>query len=408
MRSGKAICRAAALLVLHFACSPAAASGVGLDLLIDRLAERGIISGGEAREMKAGGTSGTVPRGIRFGGDLRLRYQFTDNANRAAARRLSRYRLRVSGDSEINGRVRAGFRFASGGSADPRSTNQTLTGNNAKKNLYIDRAFAEYRPSENLSVTAGRAANPLWRTSGILWDGDINLEGVSAKADWSGGPGLRFSAVAGIAVLGDSSSPPRLVYAQQTAAWESRDGSFLLKAAAALYLFDNVRGSAALPYRPSAADYPQGNTFVSSVYRYDYDAFAPELEFSRLLRGPGPDGRRGEIRAGLFLSGVKALGHSGGGSGWIAGIKAGYPETGDAGGWQARYSYRRLGRDAWPDTYPDSDFYGGSSNAEGHEAGLTVGLMRGVAAGLCGALSGPVEGGYGKERSFRADISLSF
>ncbi len=67
--------------------------------------------------------------------------------------------------------------------------------------------------------------------------------------------------------------------------------------------------------------------------------------------------------------------------GWIAGLRFGHyvKKFGD---WQLRYNYRHLERDAWLDFLPDSDFYGGKTNAKGHNARLNFGLAKNVLFGL--------------------------
>ena len=48
------------------------------------------------------------------------------------------------------------------------------------------------------------------------------------------------------------------------------------------------------------------------------------------------------------------------------------------GKWRVKYNYRHLEKDAWPDFLPDSDFYDGATNAEGHEFEFCLGLVKNV------------------------------
>lgn len=394
---------------------PRLSSAGEMDALLGLLAEKGILAPGEARGISAAAER-PLGRSPELSGDVRLRYQFNDNGNLAERRHRGRVRLRLFAAAAPAERVRAGFGLASGESTDPRSANQTFTGNGAKKDLYIDRVFAEYRVSRSLSVSAGRDRNPLWLTSDLLWDGDINPEGINLRAAGDCGRGLELFLRSGLVILGESqasSGDPHLLYAQPGFGWRGPGGRFDMKAGAAFYAFSHVKGSAAFPYRPSAADYQQANTLVSSVYRYDYDAVAPELELNWNFADPVPlplPGCAGCKAAyiGLFGSAVKSLSRSGSGSGWLAGLKAGRRKVAAGGQWQLRYSYRRLEADAWPDTYPDSDFYGGSTNVKGHEAGLAVGLADGVSLDFDYYRAGPVNGPLKKESLFQADVNISF
>lgn len=411
---------AAVLLALLFFCGAPASAGE-LGLLLDRLVEKQVLGPDEAREILAAGAQGNGSAGARPGlaglrGDFRLRYQFNDNGNAPETRHRGRYRLRLSFAPRISGKVRVGFGFASGGSADPRSTNQTLTGNNSKKALYIDSAFAEYSASGSLALTAGRAKPALWLSSDLLWDGDINLEGAAVRLTGPRWGNWRFFAGAGLVVLDESAAvpgDPYLLYAQPGISWRGPDGRFDIKAGAAFYGFSHVKGAAALPHRPPVPDYQRANTLVSSRYKYDYDAAAPEIEFNWNIPDPVPVPLLGSMGfdvsyAGLFGSAVKALSHSADASGWLAGLRLGQRKADAPGRWQLRCSYRRLEADAWPDNYPDSDFYGGATNVKGFEAGLTLGLANAMTLEFDYYRAGPLKGGPAKESLLQTDVNLKF
>ncbi|HAN05530.1 MAG TPA: hypothetical protein DCQ25_09880, partial [Elusimicrobia bacterium] len=111
-----------------------------LDLLLDRLVEKNVIDPGEAQEIRIGTQEevkkeisqqrhATLPmwlQTMKLRGDVRLRYQFNDNHNKALTQHRGRFRLRFFADAKVNEKVYMGFGFASGSSADPRSTNQTF------------------------------------------------------------------------------------------------------------------------------------------------------------------------------------------------------------------------------------------------------------------------------------------
>lgn len=428
MTYGKTLSMAGALLALAALCAPAARAGE-LDLLLDRLVEKEVLDPGEAQEIRIGTQEEvkkeiaqqrhrTLPMWIqtmKLRGDVRLRYQFNDNRNKRYNQHRGRYRLRFFADSKVNEKVYMGFGFASGNSADPRSTNQTFTDNNGKKNLYIDYVFAEYNASDNLALTAGRTRNPLWLTSDMLWDTDINLEGLALRANLPGDDWGLF-ANAGLAILGESSTnkqDPHLLYVQPGVGWTHPEGKADFRAAAALYSFNHVRGATALPHRPSATDYQQANTLVSSRYKYDYDAFSPEAEFNWNLFEPVPVPGLSALgwnvtHVGAFGNWVRALEHGRDAEGWIAGLRLGQRKVEDAGQWQASWSVRRLERDAWLDNYPDSDFYGGAAGVKGQEVILTLGLMRDFALTLDYYDAKPVYGALKREELFQADINLKF
>lgn len=403
-----------------------------LDLLLDRLVEKNVLDPGEAQEIRVGTQEevkkevsqqrhATLPlwlQTMKLRGDVRLRYQFNDNHNKALTQHRGRFRLRFFVDSKVNEKVYMGFGFASGSSADPRSTNQTFGDNNGKKSLWIDYVFAEYNANDNLAFTAGRTRNPLWLTSDMLWDTDVNLEGLSARVSVPVDNNWDLFANAGVAVLAESSSDPKdpyMLFAQPGVNWKDNDGVYDFRAGAAIYTFNNLDNSSELSHRPSTTDgYQKSNTLVRNEYKYNYDAFSPELEFNANILDPVSLPVITSLLgynltyAGVFGNYIKSLDHGRASEGWIAGFKLGQRKVEDAGQWQLRYSLRRLEADAWLDNYPDSDFYGGATNVKGYEVLLTLGLMRAFALDLDYYQSEPIKGNLKKEKLFQADINLKF
>lgn len=354
---------------------------------------------------------------MKLRGDVRLRYQFNDNRNKTCNQHRGRYRLRFFVDAKVNDKVYTGFGFASGSSADPRSTNQTFGDNFGKKNLYIDYVFAEYNANDYLAFTAGRTKNPLWMTHDMLWDTDVNMEGLSARLNLPLNYNWQLFTNAGFMILNESANDPQdpyLLFAQPGLSWHDSDGIYDFKVGAVVYAFRHQKHSAVLAHRPSVADgYQQANTLVSGKYKYGYDAITPEFEFNANIMDPITMPVLGlfgyEVTyAGLFGSQVKALGHGKNSEGWLAGVKLGQRKVEDAGQWQLRWSLRRLEKNAWLDSYPDSDFYGGSVGVKGSEVLLTLGLMRDFALDLDYYQAAAIGGSLKSERLFQADINLKF
>lgn len=408
-----------ALLMLAVLLLPAPlpARAGELDLLLDRLVEKNVLAPGEAQEIRQAPRP-MLLQSMKLRGDVRLRYQFNDNRNKRYNQHRGRYRLRFFADAKVNEKVNAGFGFASGNSPDPRSANQTFGDNFGKKNLYIDSVFAEYIAGKNLSITAGRARNPLWLTSDMLWDADINMEGLSARVTVPIDDNWQFFGNAGFMALGESSSDPQdpvMFFAQPGLSWHDDAGVYDLKAGAAVYSFNHVRHSAPLAHRPSAAEgYLPANTLKDGKYKYGYDAVSPELELNAKFLSPRPVPLLKSLfgwslsYAGVFGNYIRSTDHSKNGEGWLAGFRLGQRKVEGAGQWQLRYSKRRLGRDAWLDSYPDSDFYGGSAGVKGDEVLLTLGLLRDFALDLNWYGAAPMGEGYVGENLFQADVNLKF
>jgi len=125
---------------------------------------------------------------LKFYGDLRLRYQgncydwaANDGSDRKSRNR-GRYRVRFGFTKTwLDDQIEVGFRLATGESSDPTSTNQSMDGNFSKKDIWLDLAYAKYKPKQckGFSITAGKMKNP-WMMNDVFMDTDVNPEGVWA------------------------------------------------------------------------------------------------------------------------------------------------------------------------------------------------------------------------------------
>ena len=68
--------------------------------------------------------------------------------------------------------------------------------------------------------------------------------------------------------------------------------------------------------------------------------------------------------------------------GWMAGLIVGSKKVKDWGDWSAMYLYRRLEKDAWIDTLPDSNAFEGKTGIKGHEGKVTFGLTKDTTFGF--------------------------
>jgi len=128
------------------------------------------------------GKTGTTNK-LTFGGDLRVRHESFFNKTRGQAdRHRERFRLRFGVDAAME-KWDLGFGLASG-TGEQTSTNQTMGGGFNQKNIYIDYAFATYKPLGWLKMDAGKIKNPFWRlySSDLVWDSDLNPEGFAQRA----------------------------------------------------------------------------------------------------------------------------------------------------------------------------------------------------------------------------------
>jgi hypothetical protein len=124
---------------------------------------------------------------IRFGGDLRLRYEgFFQEA--LEARHRERFRLRIGISAPVTNEMTLGFRLASGDPANATSPNQSFGDFLARKPLHIDQLFITYTPRffGGLTLGAGKFGYPVSRTQ-MVWDDDVNWEGTYQQLALGGG-----------------------------------------------------------------------------------------------------------------------------------------------------------------------------------------------------------------------------
>jgi hypothetical protein len=117
-----------------------------------------------------------------FSGDLRLRAEptFGGPVDRSQDRFRERIRLRFNAEAVLNDQLHGGLSLASGDLNNPTSTNQTANQYDTRTPIAIDRAYAAYNPSwfRPLTLTGGKFAYT-WFNTELVWDKDLNPEGVS-------------------------------------------------------------------------------------------------------------------------------------------------------------------------------------------------------------------------------------
>ncbi len=394
---------------------------------------------------------------IKVEGDIRLRYQ-TDNfaadntpaadyvlaaqngatraadfatvdGNRVPAANtrddLGRWRVRARLGvlANITDSVSAGLRLSTGNTRDRVSTNQTLGQNLNKYSFLVDQAFVRLQPLASLKLTGGRIPNP-WFATDLMWDSDLNFEGVAANWQY-GGDGARFRPFATVGYFPITAEDPpsspdgrSLVGAQVGAGWDVAEQQ-QLRVGLAVYDYRKFAGKR----EPSSAlglsggnqivltpDYgssqyesglrQKGNTLfetnasndisqplyfgLASKFRpinltgeWDLGYWAPvhvrlQADYAYNTAFDRKEIRR---RTGLDLADASA-------TAWRLGVSLGHPKVKERGDWNASVVYKRIGSDAVLDAFTDSDFGYGGTNLKGFVLGFNYGLDHGTSLGL--------------------------
>ena len=144
-----------------------------------------------------------------FKGDVRVRHENIkiDGESDGKNKDRQRIRARLGAYTQINPQVNTGIRIATGGGDDARSTNQDLDNYFDKKQLWLDQAYIDYHPTavKDLHLIGGKMPQPWVSIGDVIWDSDINPEGVAAtyKHDL-GNSGVEMFGSAGYYTLKDN------------------------------------------------------------------------------------------------------------------------------------------------------------------------------------------------------------
>lgn len=376
---------------------------------------------------------------ITLSGDFRLRYQanlFADNnfpqfpdinailqaggsprndfplMNSTINRYMLRYRARLGVEAKITDGVKVGVRLASGDNPGPVSTNETLGDFFQKDGIYIDRAFVELSPLEQVTLVGGRMPNPFFSTD-MVWDTDINPEGVAGKLSYQFGEetlNTRLFLTGGWFPLQEREIDPydrNLVAGQVGVEFEPVE-KLKVTVAGAYYDFRNVQGIRNAPDGSRLNDFTaplfiaQGNTIFN--LRTDGVTALPGLASKfELVAGTGSLAYSGFGDIGVKLTGeyVHNIGFNraeilervisgdpdnAGASpenyGYQVRLDVGHGKITKLGDWQLGVGYKRIGTDAVLDIFTDSDFGLGGTDVKGYLVEAQLGVFANTAVGL--------------------------
>jgi len=391
-----------------------------ISILVDELVKRDILSPVEAQiildetkqqvakeiaEQKSYAVPSWVQK-VKLKGDLRLRYQSEEKDSTKSGkvstskRERGRVRIRVGAEAKVTEGCKLNFGLASGGS-DPRSTNQTFQDNFSTKGINLDYAYANFSPMQGLNILGGKikGKKTIWMNSDLLWDGDVNPEGIALKATV---PGTDFFVNTAYFVLDEIKkyADPTMVVVQPGLKMEIMDG-LILKSALNYYAFNSIQG---LDYS-NIYEGGETNTLTSDSHlKYDYDAWGFSTEWAMKDVVPGMINY-----TAVFTDYISNLDPSDQNTGYLVGFKFGDKKVAKPGTWQTKALYRELEKDAWPDFLADSDLLGGITDAKGYELIFKYALAKNVVLGFDFYNTETIKAVNKKEQTlFQADCVFKF
>jgi hypothetical protein len=409
------------IMVLQIFLVPVEAGEV--DILIDKLVEKGILSKEDAQEvmkevkgeakkerdavvqetkaaLQKDGTLLTAElpgwiRNTKFKGDLRLRYQYNERQG-DADRHRGRYRLRLGLVTEVNDKIKVHFGLATG-SNDPRSTNQTMDDTFDTDDIRLDYAYASYKPYGWVEIIGGKFKNPIWRTSGLMWDSDIRPEGAAATFKRTC-DNVELFLMAGVWVLDDRSSEESdpMMFVLQPGMKVGLGENAYFKNAVTFYGFNNVKGYELEHSSDSNSRDADGG------YKHDFDSIAYSAELGMYTSIDGIP------FCALYGDAINNTDTSNDDVGYLIGFKFGDKKVSKPCQWQAKMSYRRLERDAWLDTFPNADAYSGETNVKGYHLAVKYGLLKHVFSALNYYNTKRIKGDGLRDHILQADVIFKF
>ena len=356
--------------------------------------------------------------GLEMGGDFRLRYEALDRSETSRDQNRFRYRLRWKTEKHVTKDLDLVFRLVSGSSTDPTATNQTFTGDFTYKNIFVDQAYAKYRPSflsehiphlAKTEIAGGKVANPfLAASSSMVWDPDVTPEGIyeSLQFDFLKGKIAPFVTA----------------------------GQFIVQENAVLSDAELYGFQGGLAWTPPGFSEKSGVKVTNAVTYYDYSDYARDSNFTvggvSLARGNTAAGTSlaagdfnilqlyNEIKFNAAKISVKLFndfayntgGHASDpdnqNQAYEGGIRLG--EAKKKGDWEALYYYAYIEPNAVVGAFSESDFGAGFADKQGNAVQLKYKLTDSLRLGLAASFTNSVKAADERTGRFQSDLEWIF
>lgn len=355
---------------------------------------------------------------LKFGGDVRVRYQndffdeendqpltanLSEYLNRTVDEQYFRYQARLWAKARVNEQTEVGLRLATGNEGNPISTNDTLGDYMAKDSITFDQAYIKWAPfadpatfPASINFWGGRMPNPFFSTD-LVWDSDVNFEGIATTAEVPFRTDLTAFINAGLFPLQeiDFSTHDKWLFGGQAGIQYKHGKSIAYKMAIAYYDYQHIQGQRNSSLYDETGSYtvPEfqqlgntifninegitGSSFLSALAsdynelnltaEIDLKSFDPihAILHADYVRNLGFDNEEVKALAGDAPEDV---------NGYLIGLTVGYPKIDQLWDWQTSISYKYLEADAVLDAFTDSDFHLGGTNAKGWILGGQLGL----------------------------------
>jgi len=298
---------------------------------------------------------------ISWKADMRYRNENVDPQEATTDQTRHRVRARFGLSAKINDTLTGTIQLATGGgSRDPRSTNQTLGEGWTRKELALDLAYVDWKPTDSFAMQFGKMPQPWYKVAGYFFDNDINPEGIAVR--YAGGP---FFAHAFGYYLSERSTATDATLLGGQLGLTGTLGGVKLTGAVGYFDVGSVQGQVTttntVPCTANQAFFggPQGNTTVLN------GAGCPTLlnDFNMIEALAQAEFSLGSQPVQIYAQYVQNQEADDLDTGYLAGFnfgKASNPYT-----WEFGYAYAVIEKDAQFGQFVDSDFGGGVTDVNG-------------------------------------------
>ena len=275
-------------------------------------------------------------------GDFRYRYENTEVAGGNTKDR-QRVRARIGAYGKVNDYVDYGVRFATGGDS-ATSANETQGDGFLKDDAMFDLYYVDIHPEQfkGAHVLFGKMKKPWLKGTGLIWDGDINPEGIAATYNKTFSNGVEMITSAGSFVMEDNKGDDTQLWSAQLAFEKKFDKAKVLAGASLYHAQNSDEGGLPSGFNTAGTDF-------------------------NIVEGFGSVGTKmGNLPVkfhGQYVMNTDAA--SSDDTAYLLGVVFGKAKA--PGTWQIGYNYRDTGRDAVMDAFNDSDFAGGDTGSCGHQ-----------------------------------------
>ncbi|MDR1942287.1 MAG: putative porin [Endomicrobium sp.] len=363
-------------LALMLAC-PALAQAETIDSLINKLAQKGVLTSDDASEIitsnakppakddsKDKKDSG-IPKWVsnmKISGDITLRTEFIHDEKGAQKydRIRERARLRLGIETTPVDKLKAFFGIETSGTNPTSAFVDFADFSNAA--LFLSHAYLQYTPIKELSVSAGKIKNgvQVWKPSQLIWKNDVNPYGAAVNAKFKISDGVNIFANAGWYALTEyrdnetSKDIPMNIIAILQPGAEFKKGNFSAKAAIAFWQFDLQSHST--------------STWIKSQGSYTLINPNWQIKLNKIVKSYGLT-FEGEYSANVNDSAKKDT------QAYIFYLGIGDEKLGSLGTWQLKGGYRSAQANAFPLGMGNTSAYN-ADPGKGFEGILNLGLLK--------------------------------